>query len=59
MLNSDAGSRDLIFDVAAFTILVSIAAHGLTDTLGARWVRKRMGVARRRRVGRWRTAGLD
>jgi sodium/hydrogen antiporter len=42
VLNSDVGSRSLIFDVAAFTILVSILAHGLTDTVGARWVERRM-----------------
>jgi sodium/hydrogen antiporter len=41
VLNSDAGSRSTIFDVAAFTILASIAAHGLTDTLGARWIDRR------------------
>ena len=45
VLNSDAGSRELIFDVAAFTILASILAHGLTDTVGARWIRS--GWARR------------
>lgn len=38
VLDSDVGSRSLIFDAAAFTILASIAAHGLTDTLGARWL---------------------
>jgi NhaP-type Na+/H+ or K+/H+ antiporter len=43
VLNSDAGSRTLIFDVAAFTILASIAAHGLTDTVTAGWIRRRLG----------------
>jgi NhaP-type Na+/H+ or K+/H+ antiporter len=43
VLNSDAGSRTLIFDVAAFTILASIVAHGLTDTVGAGWIKRRMG----------------
>jgi NhaP-type Na+/H+ or K+/H+ antiporter len=42
VLNSDAGSRELIFDVAAFTVLASIIAHGLTDTVGAGWIRRRM-----------------
>ena len=42
VLNSDAGSRELIFDVAAFTILASIIAHGLTDTVGAGWIRRRL-----------------
>ena len=43
VLNSDVGSRELIFDVAAFTILASIIAHGLTDTVGAGWIRRRAG----------------
>jgi sodium/hydrogen antiporter len=34
--------RSLVFDVAAFTILASILAHGLTDTVGARWIEARM-----------------
>jgi hypothetical protein len=32
-----------VFDVAAFVILGSIVTHGLTDTLGARWVERRVG----------------
>jgi sodium/hydrogen antiporter len=35
--------RSLVFDVAAFVILASILAHGLTDTVGARWIERRMG----------------
>ncbi len=40
----DQGVADgsLIFDVAAFVILASIIAHGLTDTVGARWIERRM-----------------
>ena len=34
--------RTLIFDVASFVILASIIAHGLTDTVGARWIARRM-----------------
>jgi NhaP-type Na+/H+ or K+/H+ antiporter len=34
--------RSLVFDVAAFVILASILAHGLTDTVGARWIEQRM-----------------
>jgi sodium/hydrogen antiporter len=34
--------RSLVFDVAAFTILASILAHGLTDTVGASWIERRM-----------------
>ena len=43
VLNSGVGERSLIFDVAAFTIVASITAHGLTDTVGARWIEKRVG----------------
>ncbi|MFL5869965.1 MAG: cation:proton antiporter [Solirubrobacterales bacterium] len=32
----------LVFDIAAFFILVSILAHGLTDTVGASWIERRM-----------------
>jgi sodium/hydrogen antiporter len=42
VLNSTAPDRTLIFDVAAFTILASIVAHGLTDTVGSAWVERRM-----------------
>jgi NhaP-type Na+/H+ or K+/H+ antiporter len=43
VLNSQAPDRSLAFDVAAFVILGSIIAHGLTDTVGARWIERRMG----------------
>jgi sodium/hydrogen antiporter len=43
VLRSDVPARSLIFAVAAFTILCSILAHGLTDTVGARWVERRVG----------------
>jgi NhaP-type Na+/H+ or K+/H+ antiporter len=42
VLKSDVGASGTIFDVAAFTILCSIVAHGLTDTLGASWIERRM-----------------
>jgi NhaP-type Na+/H+ or K+/H+ antiporter len=45
VLNSTAPDRTLIFDVAAFTILASIVAHGLTDTVGAAWVERRISRA--------------
>jgi sodium/hydrogen antiporter len=38
VLKSQVENGELIFDVAAITIICSIIAHGLTDTLGARWV---------------------
>jgi NhaP-type Na+/H+ or K+/H+ antiporter len=42
VLKSAVGERDLIFEVAAFVILASIVAHGLTDTVGARWIERRL-----------------
>jgi sodium/hydrogen antiporter len=42
VLNSQTAERTVVFDVAAFVILASIIAHGLTDTLGARWIEGRM-----------------
>jgi NhaP-type Na+/H+ or K+/H+ antiporter len=52
VLDSDVVERSLIFKVAAFVILASIAAHGLTDTLGARWIERRMTAAgERERAG--------
>jgi NhaP-type Na+/H+ or K+/H+ antiporter len=34
--------RSLVFDVASFAILASILAHGLTDTVGASWIERRV-----------------
>jgi NhaP-type Na+/H+ or K+/H+ antiporter len=42
VLNSQAPDRSLVFDVAALVVLASIAAHGLTDTVGASWIERRM-----------------
>jgi sodium/hydrogen antiporter len=42
VLNSDAGHAHLIFEIAAFAILASIVVHGLTDTIGTRWIERRM-----------------
>ncbi len=36
-------NRNLIFDIAAYAIVASIAAHGLTDTIGPRWIEGRTG----------------
>jgi NhaP-type Na+/H+ or K+/H+ antiporter len=41
VLKSNVGERELIFDVAAIVVIVSIVAHGLTDTLGTRWLARR------------------
>jgi sodium/hydrogen antiporter len=45
VLKSDVGAASTIFDIAAFVIVSSIVAHGLTDTVGARWIEQRMGRA--------------
>src|SRR5262245_26510236 len=47
VLNSDAAEAQLIFEIAAFVILVSILVHGLTDTVGARWIERRVTATRR------------
>src|SRR5262249_37014167 len=44
VLKSKIGQGELIFDVAAVTIVCSIVAHGLTDTVGARWLARRVGL---------------
>jgi sodium/hydrogen antiporter len=40
VLTSSDENRTLVFDIASFTVLASILAHGLTDTLGARWLER-------------------
>jgi NhaP-type Na+/H+ or K+/H+ antiporter len=47
VLKSQVGDAGPIFDIAALTILCSIVAHGLTDTVGATWIERAM-----RRAGR-------
>ncbi|HEX5956509.1 MAG TPA: sodium:proton antiporter [Solirubrobacterales bacterium] len=42
VLDEDLTHGSLVFEVAAFVILGSILAHGLTDTVGARWIERRM-----------------
>ncbi|MGB7587134.1 MAG: sodium:proton antiporter [Solirubrobacterales bacterium] len=58
VLKSRVGNGELIFDIAAIVILSSIVAHGLTDTLGARWMARRVDedAAKGGHLG---TAGLD
>ncbi len=46
VLKSDVADGGLIFDVASIAIIVSIVAHGLTDTVGARWMARRVGLDR-------------
>ena len=47
VFKSDVAARSLIFDVAAIAIIASIVAHGLTDTLGAQWLARRVGLTKR------------
>jgi len=47
VFKSEVGGKDLIFDIAAIAIITSIVAHGLTDTVGARWLARRVGLTRR------------
>ncbi|MGI9020839.1 MAG: cation:proton antiporter [Solirubrobacterales bacterium] len=42
VLDGNVANGSLVFDVAAFVILASILAHGLTDTVGASWIERRM-----------------
>ena len=46
VLKSDVGEATLIFDIAAIAIICSIVAHGLTDTVGAKWMARRVGLDR-------------
>jgi sodium/hydrogen antiporter len=59
VLKSQVGDGELIFDVAAIAILSSIVAHGLTDTVGARWMARRVGLDREDDGGHLGPAGLD
>jgi NhaP-type Na+/H+ or K+/H+ antiporter len=42
VLASSDPNRTIVFDVASFVILASIFAHGLTDTVGARWIARQL-----------------
>ena len=42
VVNSADPNRTLVFDIVSFTVLASILAHGLTDTLGANWIERRI-----------------
>ena len=41
VLDSRVPAKPLIFSIAAFVIVSSIVAHGLTDTVGPRWLERR------------------
>jgi sodium/hydrogen antiporter len=59
VLKSEVGNDTLIFDVAAIVIISSIVAHGLTDTVGARWLARRAGLEPAEEGGHLGAAGLD
>jgi len=42
VLNSAVPHNELVFGAASFVILASILAHGLTDTVGSRWIARRV-----------------
>ena len=42
VLKSAVENGGLIFETAAFVILASITAHGLTDTVGTSWIERRI-----------------
>jgi NhaP-type Na+/H+ or K+/H+ antiporter len=41
VLNSAVPHHELVFETASFVIVCSILAHGLTDTVGSRWIERR------------------
>jgi len=45
VVKSNVADHNLIFDIAAIAIIASIAAHGLTDTVGAQWLARRVGLS--------------
>jgi NhaP-type Na+/H+ or K+/H+ antiporter len=47
VFKSTVEGKDLIFDVAAIAIITSIVAHGLTDTVGAKLLARRVGLTAR------------
>ena len=42
VLRSRAPHATFVFEIASFVILSSIVAHGLTDTVGTRWIEARL-----------------
>jgi NhaP-type Na+/H+ or K+/H+ antiporter len=42
VLRSQAPDGELVFEIASFAIISSIIAHGLTDTIGTRWIERRL-----------------
>ncbi len=46
VLKSPVADNGLIFDIASIAIITSIIAHGLTDTVGAKWLARRVGLTK-------------
>ncbi len=46
VLKSPVDEGGLIFDIASIVIATSIVVHGLTDTVGAKWMARRTGLDR-------------
>lgn len=42
VLESGIPASKTLFEIVAYVILASILAHGLTDTLGGRWVERKL-----------------
>ena len=59
VLKSQVDDGGLIFDIASIAIIASIVAHGLTDTVGAKWMAKRVGLDRQAEPGHLGSTGLD
>ena len=51
VLKSEVENAGLIFDIASIAIIASIGAHGLTDTVGAKWMARRVGLDKAGREG--------
>jgi sodium/hydrogen antiporter len=41
VLRSEVPDAALVFEIASFAIVASIVAHGLTETVGTRWIERR------------------
>mgnify|MGYP000856158963 CR=1 FL=1 len=59
VLKSDVADNGLIFDIASIAIVTSIAAHGLTDTIGAKWLAGRGRERGDAEAGPLGQAGMD
>jgi NhaP-type Na+/H+ or K+/H+ antiporter len=51
VLRSEVPHATFVFEIASFVILSSIVAHGLTDTVGTRWIEARLQRIQQTRAG--------